>query len=310
METDETMKIIGIGETVLDIVMKGGQPSAAVPGGSTFNAMISLGRTAGRDLKDVKMVMLTQTGDDMVGDMVRDFLEANNVSSEAVMRIAGTQTTVSLAFLDSGNNACYEFFKDTSGGSDQLAEVSFEPGDIVLFGSFFAINKKLRPCLRRILGAAREAGAVIYYDINFRKNHLKELPSVLADIEENCRMSDFVRGSDEDFGYLYGTRDPETVYREHLAALCPNLICTCGSDPVHVFAPGMHESYPVPDVETVSTIGAGDNFNAGFVYGLAAGGVSRNLSCERWRQLATTAATFSANVCGSIWNYVDKDFKI
>ncbi|MCQ2120079.1 MAG: carbohydrate kinase, partial [Bacteroidales bacterium] len=33
--------IIGIGETVLDIVFKCGQPKSAVPGGSTFNAMVS-----------------------------------------------------------------------------------------------------------------------------------------------------------------------------------------------------------------------------------------------------------------------------
>ena len=37
-------KIIGIGETVLDIIFKDGQPIGAYPGGSTFNAMVSLGR--------------------------------------------------------------------------------------------------------------------------------------------------------------------------------------------------------------------------------------------------------------------------
>lgn len=37
-------KVIGIGETVLDIIFKGGKPIEAVPGGSSFNAVISLGR--------------------------------------------------------------------------------------------------------------------------------------------------------------------------------------------------------------------------------------------------------------------------
>ena len=36
--------IVGIGETILDIIFKNDQPVAAVPGGSTFNALISLGR--------------------------------------------------------------------------------------------------------------------------------------------------------------------------------------------------------------------------------------------------------------------------
>ena len=37
-------KIIGIGETILDIIFKNGQPTKALPGGSVFNTMVSLGR--------------------------------------------------------------------------------------------------------------------------------------------------------------------------------------------------------------------------------------------------------------------------
>ena len=35
-------KVIGIGETILDIIFRGNQPSAAVPGGSVFNGIVSL----------------------------------------------------------------------------------------------------------------------------------------------------------------------------------------------------------------------------------------------------------------------------
>ena len=34
-------KVIGIGETVLDIIFKDNKPVEAVPGGSTFNAITS-----------------------------------------------------------------------------------------------------------------------------------------------------------------------------------------------------------------------------------------------------------------------------
>ena len=33
-------KVIGIGETILDIIFRGDQPSAAVPGGSVFNGIV------------------------------------------------------------------------------------------------------------------------------------------------------------------------------------------------------------------------------------------------------------------------------
>ena len=37
-------RVIGIGETILDILFKNNQPTVAVPGGSVFNGLVSLGR--------------------------------------------------------------------------------------------------------------------------------------------------------------------------------------------------------------------------------------------------------------------------
>lgn len=54
-------RVIGIGETVLDILFKNDQPQKAVPGGSTFNSIVSLGRAG------VPCVMVTEVGDDHIG---------------------------------------------------------------------------------------------------------------------------------------------------------------------------------------------------------------------------------------------------
>lgn len=310
-------KIIGVGETVLDIIFREDHPVEAVPGGSTFNAMISLGRTAVKAFPGVRILMVTETGSDHVGDIVVSFMEENGVSPSAVTRNPGTQTHVSLAFLDENNDAHYQFYKDHGSASimeDKVAGLSFNAGDIVVFGSYFAINPRLRHHVLTLLKAAREAGAIIYYDINFRKSHLDDLDETFAFIEENCRLSDFVRGSAEDFGYLFDTSDPVTVFRDHISSLCRNFICTCGADPVHVFSDGFHGIYPVRPIDTISTIGAGDNFNAGFVFGLLAEDVTGNGAFELtpllWDKLVDTAEQFSANVCRSIYNYVDKDFRL
>lgn len=39
-------KVIGMGETIMDIIFHGAQPTAAVPGGSSFNSIISIGRAS------------------------------------------------------------------------------------------------------------------------------------------------------------------------------------------------------------------------------------------------------------------------
>lgn len=312
-------KIVGIGETVLDIIFRDDRPTAAIPGGSTFNALISLGRTVGRKFPDVPVLMVTETGDDHVGDIVTSFMEENGVSSAAVTRNPGTQTHVSLAFLDSRNDAHYQFYKDHASASlqeERISGITFAKDDLVLFGSYFAINPRIRKYVRKLLMEANEKEAVIYYDINFRKNHLRDLQDTLPNIQENCRLSDFVRGSAEDFGYLFGTEDPEEIYRKHIAELCPNFICTCGAKPIHIFTETQHFTFPVKQIETVSTIGAGDNFNAGFIYALLALGIGKSgtsaatLSEADWAKIAGIAGQFSANACRSIYNYVDLDFEI
>lgn len=50
-------RVIGIGETVLDILFKNDQPIKVVPGGSTFNSIVSLGR-AGVDCAMVTEVAI------------------------------------------------------------------------------------------------------------------------------------------------------------------------------------------------------------------------------------------------------------
>ena len=69
-------RIFGIGESVLDIVFRDGKVQTAVPGGSTFNSMVSLGRSTRNAALDCKLHMLTETGDDAVGEMIISFMEA------------------------------------------------------------------------------------------------------------------------------------------------------------------------------------------------------------------------------------------
>ena len=306
------MKIVGIGETVFDIVFKDGKPQAAVPGGSVFNAIISLGRTAGAaaSASVAGAFAAGVLGKDNASEIIIDFMQRNNVETTHAICVEGRQSTISLAMLDSRNDARYEFFRDSAMPKFQTPDIEFEPGDILLFGSFFAISPATRLQVRELVARARSQGAIIYYDINFRKGPHGNSPHIKEYIEENCALSTIVRGSSEDIGNIYGECTAAEAYRDHISSLCSNFICTKGADSTEVFSPGFHAIYPVHKIETLSTIGAGDNFNAGVVYTLSQllALAALTLGREEWDKIVTTAHLFSAEVCQSYENYVPEDF--
>ena len=286
-------RVIGIGETVLDILFKDDQPQKAVPGGSTFNSIVSLGRAS------VPCCMVTEVGGDHVGDMICNYLRDNGVSTEYVCRHEQIKSHISLAFLDEHNDAQYVFYKDHASVSLDGKLPEMNQDDVVLFGSFFAINPVIRPVVGALLRAAHEAGAWLYYDVNFRKPHIADLPNVMTNIEENMRLSDVVRGSMDDFGYLYGLHDGDAIY-ERVSRYCPTLILTDGARSIRVYSPEGCETYPVQAIETVSTVGAGDNFNAGYIYAMLQGmgdQASRIEMAQRWSQ----------DVCRQMGNNISDD---
>ncbi len=297
-------KVIGIGETMLDIIFKNGKPIEAVPGGSTFNGIVSLGRAG------VKTVFVSETGNDRVGEYVRDFLRDNNVDTSAINVFQETKSPVSLAFLDKDNNADYIFYRDQKHDHMDFAYPDIQKDDIVVFGSFYAVNPALRPQVSGLLEYARQRGAIIYYDVNFRKAHQADVMKVTPNLIDNLEYADIVRGSKEDFEVLYKKDSAERVYRAETSFYCKRFIYTDGPNPVSVFSNnGFHKEYAMPKTETVSTIGAGDNFNAGFIYGMIKYGVTRDdveqgLSEEVWDKLIATATAFSADCCKDIFNYI------
>ena len=273
-------RVIGIGETVFDILFKDDQPQKAVPGGSTFNSLISLGRAG------VPCAMVTEVGGDHIAELILDFMQKSGVSSEYVCCHSNVKSHVSLAFLDENNDAQYVFYKDHASVSLDGPSPVFDGSDVVLFGSFFAINPVIRPVVGRLLRDARQAGAWLYYDVNFRKPHIDDLPKVIGYVEENMALADVVRGSVEDFDNLYGMCDCDAIYRR-VSQFCDTLILSDGPRPIRIYKPDGCESFAVNVIDTVSTVGAGDNFNAGYIYAMMHGvGGQESLiaMAQRWSQ--------------------------
>ena len=301
-------KVIGIGETVLDIIFKKGQPVSAMPGGSTFNAIISLARAG------VNTTYISEAGNDRVGEKIISFLKEHGSDASNVSQFPESKSPISLAFLDDNNDADYVFYKDHPHDQLEFAYPDIQPEDIVLFGSFYPLNPVIRPQVAAFLDYAKSHGAILYYDVNFRPAHKNEIMKVTPNLIDNLDYADIVRGSYEDFLTLYNKDSADKVYNAEISFYCKNFIYTHGAQPVEVRgAGGLSKSYEVKAQNTVSTVGAGDNFNAGFVYGLIHNNITlaqlqQGLTPQQWDKIVDYALAFSADCCKDIYNYISVDF--
>ena len=225
-------KVIGIGETVLDIIFKDDQPISAVPGGSVFNGLVSLGRSG------ISTSFISETGNDRVGQRIIRFLQENNIDSTNVNIHKNSKSPLSLAFLNDKNDAEYVFYKDHPNDKLDFAYPEVNKDDIVMFGSFYAVNPVIRPQVAGFLEYAKSHGAIIYYDVNFRSSHSNEVMKITPNLLENLEFADVVRGSNEDFGILFKRHDADSVYRADISFYCHNFIYTQGANPIELRAEG------------------------------------------------------------------------
>lgn len=299
------MQIYAVGETILDIIFKGVEPKTAKPGGSSFNASITLGRL------EAPIHFISEMGNDRVGDIIEAFMVENGVTLNYVSRYPNGQSAIALAFLNKKSDAEYQFYKDYPSQRLDVEFPEFQKDDLLMFGSFYALNPGIRPRVQELLEKARSAGATIIYDPNFRSSHLSERESLVPVIIENMEFSTLVRASDEDLVNIFETESPDDAW-DRIRSYTQALVYTANAGGVYLRTDSLSFHMEVESIVPVSTIGAGDTFNAGLLYGLWKNGYTREqiqtLNQREWEGLITTAIQFSREVCLSYDNYLPTGF--
>jgi len=300
--------VYALGETVLDLVSEGNYSLHAVPGGSVLNASVSLSRMR------IDVQLISESGDDRAGDLIEEFLKINAVKTDYFIRNSQHKTSLALAFLDKQKKASYSFYHDYPEQLTAQEIPDFRNEDILLFGSYYSAKPDRRNFILAMLKKAIENKSLVYYDLNIRKNHSADMAELMASYMNNIAAATIVKGSDEDFMSLFGLSDPEEVYKK-IFPYCKILIITSGDKPLRVFTPSYSRSYNIPAITPVSTIGAGDNFNAGFIYGLATTnhGIRLNPATDLKEadmdRMIACGIAFATETCLSADNYISGNFE-
>jgi fructokinase len=298
-------KIYAIGESLLDIIFKDGKPQAAKAGGSMLNSTVSLGRLG------LPVFFISEYGLDDTGNLIDNFLNSNGVNTSFSDRFSIGATALALAFLDEKNDAHYSFYKNYPHDRLSTGFPQLRKNDILLYGSFYAISEEIRERFSGFIRESRERNSLMIYDPNFRRSHLHELDRVKPLIIENMKYATVVRGSDEDFRNIFGAENAEQAW-ETAREFCNCIVYTANAEGVTVITESFKGTYPVKKITPLSTIGAGDNFNAGMISALYNNNIGesdlQNMRKREWEPVISRAIEFATHVCMSYDNYISAEF--
>lgn len=273
------MKILSLGESLIDVVHSGDSTAEHV-GGSILNVACGLGRL-GHD-----STLACWMGRDDRGRRIAEHVAASGATLHPGSDGA-ERTPVAYAELDAAGKASYTF---------ELACDLPDLSDLDAYGHVHtgSIGATTEPGGTKVAAAARAAsGATVSYDPNSRPALMGSPADVLGRVEDLVSLSDVVKASDEDLEWLY----PDRAYLESAAAwlaMGPGLVVvTRGAAGAQALtADGAVHDVPPMDALVVDTVGAGDSFMAGLISGLADLGLlgsaeaAERLRAASWEELA------------------------
>lgn len=268
-----------------------------------LNSAVSLGRTG------MSVSFIGECGADKTGDIISDFLGKNSVDHSYLKQQKEMQTTISMAFLDENNEASYSFYKSPPVNINRVLP-QVNTGDILLFGSYYSLSEFTGTSAFELVKYAAGKGAILFYDPNFRRPHLHRLKELKPLIERNIKISNIVRGSHEDFELIFGTRSARETWELDCFRGNKVLIYTAGGKEISVFTPAIKLKFSVPKINPVSTIGAGDSFNAGVIKAIIETGNLNTLISElhNWEPVIEKGIKFARAACLSHENFVPEGF--
>jgi len=293
--------VYALGESLLDIIISSMDDVVVRPGGAMLNTSISLGRS------NIDVSLITELGDDNTSDLILSFLKDNTVYRQYVNLYYKNNTSLALAFLDDNKKPSYTFIKNYPENRNFETLPNFNNNDILLFGSLYSLDKQIRAQILTMVKNARERNSLIIYDPNIRHAYHLNDDELLQAIFENIKLSTIIKGSDEDFSNIFGNPDLQyqiaKIRKLNEKAL---IIITLGADGLVADFNNQQIKLPAIETEIISTIGAGDAFNAGIIYSIIKLNIKSQIDLNNsLEEILTIGLKFSAQVCNSIDNYID-----
>jgi fructokinase len=244
------------------------------PGGAPANVAVATARLGRRS------AFIGKVGDDAFGHFLIETLDNEGVETKGMRLSENARTT--MAFIAKPDEFSAEFVFYRNPGADMLLSVGELDHDLLMhtkalhIGSISLISELSRTATWEAVRLAKEYGALISFDVNYRPSLWPQPEEALAIIEALLPLADLVKVNEDELELLTGSGDLTSSSRQILAkgpALC---VVTLGAEGSY-FRSALGEGKILPfSVKTVDAVGCGDAFMAGTL--------CRLISFDNWQE--------------------------
>lgn len=276
--------ITAVGEILIDLTQNGvteqGIPQfAANPGGAPANLAVAAARLG------ASTAFIGKVGTDSFGTLLRNTLIENKVDVSGMVTDLHSRTTLAVVALDKTGERTFSFYRDPSADvnlrSDEISEEQLKNTRFLHFGSVSLTTDPARSATLYAAKKAKEYGAIISYDPNYRASLWSDEATAIARMLEPLEMVDVLKVSDEELPLLTGTEDLD----EGSAILADKgirlVLVTLGANGAYYRFGGCTGHAPGVKVKVGDTNGAGDTFFGAALAQLAKIGGLDGLTVEK-----------------------------
>ncbi len=254
-------------------------------GGSPINIAIGSARLG------LKAAVLTAVGNDPVGDFVLNFLQNENIDTSLAPRKGSARTGMAVLGIEPPNKFPLVFYRENPADiyltiDDVMAAPVAESRALGLSGTALS-RGSARDATLYAAEVARDAATTVFIDLDVRPDQWAHPRAYGLNVRTIFPTTDVIIGTEEEF-YAALAPTPERVMKappdaadpdeltgllNKLRARQPNtvLVVKRGARGVSIFHDGTVEDIPGFPVEIVNTVGAGDAFASGLIYGVLQG---------------------------------------